>query len=186
MNEDNLKRLKQNLQTLGSVQPAAWILIAQWLNFMIIRKGESFPRNLGTIAWLSSGILKEYNSFSRKKPSIINFLTPNNSLITRKLNARHYLKAVIDCEIYYLDFDKLIQLGMKFPELKAIYFSLCAQYDEGQEYKTLVLEERLAVRKIELLISRYKFQLNFISKKDLSNYVNLNYDHFCMLYSKLL
>jgi len=186
MNENNLNHLKQKLQGLGILQPAAWKQIISCLHFTHLNKGESFFRHCGDFAWLSSGIFKEYNAYSRKKPAIINFLVSGDVVINRKLNMHHYLKACIESELYHIHLEDLIQLGLKFPELKAIYFSLCAEYDEGQEFKTLVLEEKLAQQRVALLMRRYKAQLNFIAKKDLSNYVNLNYDHFCMIYAKLL
>jgi hypothetical protein len=186
MNEINLNRLKIKLQGLGILQPAAWKQIVSCLNFTHLNKGESFSRTCGNLAWLSSGILKEYNPNFRKKPAIINFLVSNDSVISRKINTRYYLKACVESELYHLNIEELTKLGLRYPELKAIYVSLCAQYDEGQEFKTLILEEKLAQQRIALLIGRYKPQLNFISKKDLSNYVHLNYDHFCTIYAKQL
>ncbi|RDC54136.1 hypothetical protein DU508_23165 [Pedobacter chinensis] len=183
---NDLEKLKVHLQSFGSVRPEAWAVITGLLHFTQIKKGESFNRKPGELAWLSSGILKEYNTFSRKKPSVINFLIPNDSLITRKLNAGYYLKACVDSELYHLGFEELVQLYLQFPELRAIYFSLCAQYDEGQEFRQLLLEEKSASQKIRMMIKRYRHQLNFISRKDICNYLHLNYDYFCSLYAKIL
>jgi CRP-like cAMP-binding protein len=186
MHSNNLHKLKIQLQSYGSLRPEAWALLLSQLQFIEVKKGESFHRKLGALTWLSSGIFKEYNTFSRKKPAIINFLVPGDCLITRKLNARYYLKACIDSELYQLDVEELLQLNQKYPELRQIYYALCAQYDEGHEFRQLLLEEKSAAEKIKLMINRYRQQLNFIARRDLCNYLHLNYDYFCSLYAKLL
>lgn len=186
MYPNDLHKLKVQLQSYGSLRPEAWTLLLSQLQFIEVKKGESFHRKLGALTWLSSGIFKEYNTYARKKPAIINFLTPGNCLITRKLNAPYYLKACLDSKLYQLDLEQLLLLDHQYPELRSIYYALCAQYDEGHEFRQLLLEEKSAAEKIKLMINRYRQQLNYISRRDLCNYLHLNYDYFCSLYAKLL
>ncbi|WP_316831933.1 hypothetical protein [Pedobacter aquatilis] len=186
MEHEQLYRLKLQLQSFGSLRPEAWLMLQQLLQFSSLKKGEHFNRTPGTLTWLATGVLKEYDAYARKKPSVINFLVKENAVVTRKLNAANFLVACTNSLLCSLDFDALVSLHQQFPELKPIYFALCAQYDEGQRFRVLLLEEKAAALRVAKLIDRYHGQLSFMARKDLSNYLQLNYDYFCRLYARTL
>ncbi|WP_316805411.1 hypothetical protein [Pedobacter nototheniae] len=186
MNTPTLTELKFKLQTLGALQPEAWDLILKTVKYTFIKTGENFNRQEGQLAWILTGLLKEYDAEARKKPSVINFILPGHSLITRKLNKHFYLKAYTDTYVVHLEFEELIAVYGQFKELRTTYDSLCANYDEGMVYRQRILEEKSAQRKVELFLIRYRPYLVVIQKKDISNYLKLNYDYFTSIYTKLL
>lgn len=182
----SLTELKFKLQSLGALRPDAWSLISETIKYTFIKSGENFNREEGQLSWLASGLFKEYDASARKRPSIINFIPIGGSLITKKLSKHFYLKACTDTCVIHIEFEELMAIYHKFKELRPIYDSLCADYDEGIFYRQRILEEKSAQRKIELFLIRYRPYLIFIQKKDISNYLKLNYDYFTSIYIKLL
>ncbi|MCZ4243544.1 hypothetical protein [Pedobacter punctiformis] len=181
-----LTTLKLKLQSLGALRSDAWVLISETIQCSVIKTDENFNRQEGQIAWLSNGLFKEYDADERKRPSIVNFIPQGHCILTRKLNKRFYLKACADSCVLHMNFEQLISLYHHFKELKPIYDALCADYDEGMVYRQRILEEKSAQRKIELFLIRYRPHLIEIQKKDICNYLKLNYDYFTSIYFKLL
>ena len=177
---------KTKLQSFGALRPEAWEKIVLLCQQATLHAGDSFLRKEGTLAYVAEGILKEYNPQHRKKPAIINFIVPDHCIITRKHNQVHYLKACNPALIYYWDLTALKSLYQEFEELKKVYDNLCAEYDEGLAYGRLILEEKVARKRVALLLARYRPQLNQLSKKDLSHYLMLNYDYFTHLLNQQL
>lgn len=184
--EDNQILLKTRLQGLGPLRSGAWERILQSMRTAQIRPGESFIRDEGTLAYLSNGLLKEYDVQHRKTPSIINFIRTGQPLATRRHNQINYLKACVHTEIYFWDFKSLLDLYQEFSELKLIYDALCADYDLSISFRQLILEEKTTTRKIELFIHRYKEVLVLLKKKDIANYLHLDYDYFVRNYHRIM
>lgn len=178
--------LKTKLQALGPLHPEAWEKIVQSCQQNIMMPNEDFMHREGMLTYIADGLLKEYDNQNRKSPAIINFIGSNQVLITRKHNQAHYLKACIPTFIFYWDFENLQNLYFNHKELKQIYDSLCASYDYNIAFGRLILEQKSASDRVRLLITQHRASLPFISKKDLSNYVGLNYDYFTLLFSKLM
>lgn len=186
MNELTLAKLKDKLQTLGSLRPEAWERIVSTCQQTELKTNDSLIRQQGTLAYIADGVLKEYDSQNRKNPAIINFIGTEQSIITRKYNQNHYLKACVPTLVFTWDFDTLQNLYQEFKELKIIYDSLCAAYDEQIHFRQLILEKHQANLRIGLFMATYKNQLNLIKKKDMANYLMLYYDTFIRTYRRLL
>ena len=180
------EQLQLKLQSLGALRPEAWAMICLEMGSVTLKPNQSFIRKVGTLAFVAQGLLKEYDAQHRSKPALINFLGANDALITRKQNQNHYLKACTECRIYYWDFDTLEMLYKAFRELKIIYDSLCAEYDECFTFRQFLLEQKSAKERTLLFMERYHGQLPYLQKKDISNYLSLNYDHFTLIYQELL
>ncbi|TCC88644.1 Crp/Fnr family transcriptional regulator [Pedobacter frigiditerrae] len=176
--EENPQQLKTSLQTLGPLQPEAWLQILQHQKTIPLNPGESLVRKEGMLAYLSNGILKEYDASNRKNPSIINFIKKGQPIITRRQNQVYYLKACTSCLVLYWESNDIKTLHQTFAELEHIYRSLCAQYDTSIAFRGLLLEEKSAIRKIQLFISTNRDILPQLKKKDMANYLNLDYDYF--------
>ena len=178
-------QLQQLLRTYGALQPLAWQKINELKQQQILKTHQNFIRKEGAIAYLASGLLKECDAQYRNNPAIINFISLNQCVVTRKHNQTHYLKACLPCTIYYWDFEQLHLLYQEFKELKQIYDSLCASYDAAIAFRLFVLEHASAPKRIELFRQNFKNLLPYLKKKDIAKYLQLNYTHFLHTNNKL-
>lgn len=179
--EQYLLPLKLKLQSLGALRPEAWAMILDLLQATKLKANESFIRKEGTLAYITEGLLKEYDSQNRSKPSIINFISINETLLTRKSNQNHYLKAVNPTIILFWDFEHQKLLYREFEELKKTYDHLCAQYDEGTARRSFLLELPVKDR-IPYFKNNFKQIIPYLKKKDIANYLHLDYDYFVRTY----
>jgi len=173
------------LQTHGALRPEAWALIQLHLKKKHLKVNESFIRQEGTFAYVADGLLKEYNAISRSTPSIINFIPAKKAFVTRRHNQSHYLKACLPTLVFYLDFAQLQLLYQDFKELKSIYEGLIGIYDADTSFRQLILETASAAQKIQLFRDKYHQQIKYLKKKDIANYLQLNYTHFLHINSNL-
>ncbi len=174
------------LASYGAIRPQAWAKILSNLRETELKTDESFKREIGSIVYVVDGLLKEYDPQERRKPSIINFISAGNFLTTTKCNQNRYMKAVVPTQLAYLDFDVLISLFLKYNELKAVYDGIWGNYEHGIAFRQLVLEENAAAARIKLFISKYRSILPSLKKKDIANYIHIEYDYFIRIYGKLL
>lgn len=181
-----MNALKQKLQGLGALRPEAWERIVQLSQQCQIAAGGSFIRKEGALAYVASGLLKEYDAQNRVTPSIINFITADQCFHTGKHHQHHYLKTSMPTCIYFWEYDALQSLYYEFRELKSIYEFLCAAYEASILYRQLILENKSAKRRLLLFIDRYREQMPFISKRDMSRYLMLNYDYLTSIFSDLI
>jgi hypothetical protein len=181
-----LNELKTKIQGFGAVRPEAWESIVEYARTIHLKAQQSFQRKPGTFAYVAEGLLKEYDVQNRLTPSIINFISSGQCLITRKYNQRNYLKAGLPTFVYYWDFDELQKLYQEFKELKTIYDELCAIYDEQTTFRQQVLEEHHAAARVMLFRMKYKTLLPFLKKKDMASYVQMTYNHFLKAYNDKL
>jgi len=181
-----LNSLKLKLSSLGAIRPQAWIKIMYAVNETGLKVDESFNREIGSVAFVVNGLLKEYDPYLRKKPSIINFISAGNFFVTTKFNQKRYLKAITETTILYLNFHDLTSLYLRYNELKSVYDSIVASYEEETSFRHLMLEEKLAPVRIQNFIIKYRTILSQIKKKDVANYTHLEYEYFIRIYGKLL
>lgn len=187
MNEENtVQNLKVKLQSLGALQPEAWERVLQLKKEILLKPNASLIRKEGTLAYVATGLLKEYDAQNRSQPSIINFIGSKQCIYTRKNNQQHYLKACSPSKVWYWDFASLKQLSIEFNELVNVYEILCAEYDYAIDWKRLVSDEKTISVKIELFLLQYKPILPLLKKKDIANYLNLSYDYFTRHFSKAI
>ncbi|MGF1924967.1 MAG: hypothetical protein ACQUHE_12375, partial [Bacteroidia bacterium] len=143
-------------------------------------------RKAGSLAFVAEGLLKECDPHQRKTPSIINFISANSFILNTKHNQSKYLKAIRPTKIVFLDFDQLIILFSKYQELRAIYENASADYEDGIAFREFILEEKSVAERIHLFNTNYRHILSNLRKKDIANYLNVDYDYFIRLYNKLL
>lgn len=184
--ENHLNHLKNRLQSLGALRHSAWEDVQSYMRTTDIKTHESFVREEGTLAFVSRGILKEYAARNRKKPAIINFICDGQAILTNGYNRDHYLKACTECKILHWSFENILKLHNSYPELKNIYDQLSIEYETSIAFRSLLFEQRLATTKIHLFIQQFRRILPHLKKKDMANYLHLDYDHFVRNYQKLL
>lgn len=184
--QSHLLVLKAKLQTLGALRPEAWVKIVELMRLDEMKPGERFIRKAGLFAYVADGLLKEYDTEHRRLPIITNFISSNQVVITRDFNKTHHLIAAIPSAVLFWTFEDLEILYNEYKELKTIYDTLCATYDANNALGRLIMAERSAKKRVQLLIENHKSSLAFLSKKDLSNYLGLNYDHFTLVFSELI
>lgn len=180
-----LHELKLKLASYGALRPEAWTKIVQSLANTDLKTDESFNRKVGSIAYVAKGVLKEYDAYRRKKPSIVNFIGPNNFILTTKHTESKFLKAVCPTKLVYLDFDILFLLFLDYGELKPIYDGVSAEYEDGISFRQLLLEETFAA-KIQLFIVKYRPILSYLKRKDIANYLHVDYNYFIRNFSNFL
>lgn len=176
MENEHLLLLKTKLQSLGALRPEAWERIVQLCQQTHLKTNESLLREPGTLAYIAEGIIKEYDPQHRKKPAIINFIIPNQCVVTRKHNQAHYLKACTPARIYYWDLTTLKSLYQEFEELKKIYDHLCHEYDDGIALRGFILELPVKDR-IIYFQNNHQAIIPFLKKKDIANYIHISYNH---------
>lgn len=180
-----LTALKLKLQNYGALRPEAWLSILSCLNKTTLKPNESFIRQEGSLAYLAQGLLKEYDNYRRKTPAIINFITTGQSFNTSHYNQNHYLKAMLPTIIYSFYFEDLMAIYSTFKELKSIYGPLCAEYEANISHRTFLLEMPVRQR-IENFHASHQKICPYLKKKDMANYLRINYDHFVHLWSNRL
>jgi len=178
--------LKLKLANHGAIRPLAWTKILSHLKEIDLKADESFNRKISAIVYVADGLIKEYDAQSRKKPSIINFIPTGNFIVTTKQNQAKYLKAIGSAKLIYLEFDVFISIFIKYNELKSIYDGAVSNYEDGIAFRQLILEENVAASRIKLFINRYRTILPCLKKKDIANYIHIEYDYFIRMYGKFL
>lgn len=173
--EPNL-HLKISLQAHGALRPEAWLQIQQLMQTTQLSPGENLIRTEGTLTFIDKGILKEYDPAQRSRPAIISFHSNGQTIITRRHNQSHFIKAISAATIFHWDQSALDQLHHSYPELKNIYLALCASYDQHISSRWILLE--LPPRnRIQLFRAHYPQLIPYLKKKDIANYLHLNYTY---------
>lgn len=181
-----MKHLKTKLHQYGPLRPQAWQCILESTITVDLRENESFIRQAGTIAFLSSGLLKEYDARHRTKPAIINFINTEDFFLCAHNPQSNYIRACAGSHIYLMHWPAIEKLYHRFRELKTLYDAIASGYNEQLAYRQFLLEESSATTRISLFIATKRAILPMLKKKDIANYLHINYDHFVRLYSKLL
>ena len=182
MDQTNLKQLKKHLEGLGRLRPEAWQHLIELLKPIDLKINQQYICGQGDMAWLSEGLLKQYNSFNRKEPSLVHFITEGQFLFNQQTDPLPVFIAIEQCKLYTLTNDGAITLISAYPELIRIFLHLRAFYERGLEFRHSLTEIRSANERIQMAIAAFKPYLNRISHRDLSEYVNLNYDYFCHIW----
>ncbi|MEJ5994389.1 hypothetical protein WG904_08165 [Pedobacter sp. Du54] len=185
-NDSHLSSLKLKLASYGAIRQQAWTKILSHLLETELKTDESFDRKINAIVYVTNGLIKEYETQQRKKPSIVNFINTGNFIITTKHNQTKYLKAIDTTKLIYLDFEALVSLFITYNELKSVYDGVLANYEDGIAFRQLVLEENVASARIKLFIDKHRTILPSLKKKDIANYIHVDYDYFIRIYGKLL
>ncbi len=176
---------KYKLQSLGALRLEAWDMILSLAQHTTVAKQRRFVRKIGTLGYVSQGVLKEYDALDRSNPAIINFIGANQCFITQMHNHGHYLEASTPCVVHFWDFDDLQILYNEFRELRTIYDELFADYDASVMLRMRLLEMAPLARIIYFRKTLHS-HLPFLQKKEMSNYLHLDYNYFVRNYRKIL
>ncbi|WAC39433.1 hypothetical protein [Pedobacter sp. SL55] len=186
MNEALHLKLKLQLQQNGAVSPRAWAAICAEMKFKKVRYNEGFLYQSKGIAYVADGLLKEYNSQYRDRPSIVNFFNTNQFLFMDERPAQQFFRACVPTLIYYWNWEALQQLWLQFPELIRIYRNLNVQYINQCQLRPFLLEEKSAEVKIQRFYTEYRAIVPLLAKKNIANYLAINYNYFVRHYQKFL
>ncbi|MNK34407.1 hypothetical protein D3C87_529130 [compost metagenome] len=179
-------QLKQHLQQNGAVTPAAWLAIVTCMQTKQVKYHEGFLYQVKGIAYVADGLLKEYNSQYRKRPSIVNFFNTNQFFFMDERPAQQFYRACVPTLIYYWSWEALQQLWLQFPELIRIYRNLNVQYIDQCQLRPFLLEEKSTKAKIQHFYTEYRAIVPLIPKKNIANYLGINYNYFVRHYQKLI
>lgn len=178
--------LKRKIQLYGALTDEAWTQILETKQVSLLDPNENFIRKENQFIYVLSGLLKEYTSFERKRPSIINIIKSDNCIITRKQNKQNTLTASMPTLILHWDFDSLVAIYKQFKNLIRVYDILCAQYDMGIAFRSLILETPGVEQRIRYLKAQYGDVIPYLKKTEIANYLHLNYHHFIKKYNAML
>ncbi len=184
--ETSFSALKIKLANYGAIRPQAWSKIQLSLKEIELKADESFTREIGALVYVSNGLLKEYDSQLRKKPSIVNFIGEGNFLYTTKHNQARYLKAIGTTKLIHINLESMIALFTQYNELKFVFDGVTANYESGIAFRQLILEESSASKRISLFIDNYRSVLPYLKRKEIANYIHVAYDYFIRMYGKML
>ena len=138
--------------------------------------GENLIRNEGTLTFITTGILKEYDPSQRSRPAIICFHSIGDAIVTRRHSQSHFIRAVSAATLFQWNQSALDQLHFNYPELKNIYLALCASYDLNLSRRSILLETHPRER-IQLFRAHHSQIIPYLKKKDIANYLHLNYTY---------
>lgn len=175
-----MQSLAIKLQSLGALRPSTWEDLQQKLQINVLSPGESFVREIGQIAYVCEGLLKEYDAHGRKRPAIINFIAEDNFLITGSHNQHHYLKACVETKVVHLQTDLSFLLSYK--ELIPTYHYINKTYAEGLYLRQFLLEIKNYPERVQLFKKSHRASLKYMLKKEMANYLNINYQHLIRIY----
>ena len=85
-----------------------------------------------------------------------------------------------------MKWEQLELLYLEFKELKIIYDRIGEGYDDGIAFRQILFEEKKMVTRINLFIQSHRNILVLLKKKDMANYLHMDYNNFVRLFSKLL
>lgn len=173
--EPNL-HLKISLQAHGALRPEAWLQIQELMQTTKLSPGENLIRTEGNLTFIDQGILKEYDPAQRSRPAIISFHSSGQTIITRRHSQSHFIKAISAATLFQWDQSALDQLHHSYPELKNIYLALCASYDLNLSKRSILLETHPRER-IQLFRAHHSQIIPYLKKKDIANYLHLNYTY---------
>ena len=174
--DEFLHFLKKEIQLRGALRPEAWDVMVSLLRIDELKAGESVVRKSGSISFITTGLLKEYDVIQGRKPKLINFMSTGEFFYSNTYKRGQYLKANHKSQVISLDFDALLALYSKFPELKAIYDLLCYGYDEQLSFRHSLMELSAAER-IASAKNRYRSVFPYLKKKDIANYLHISYNY---------
>lgn len=180
----HINHFKLKLQAAGALRPEAWEQCVVQLKVVNINTQNSCLVPSGAIAYVAEGILKEYDTQHRNSPSILNFLAPGQLFYSYASPNRIYTKATIPSIVFLMDRATLLNLVHEFSELDKIFLALYSQYDELRLLKIQLLEMPVQQR-VETFSATFHTILPYLKKKDMANYLHLNYTHFLKKWNSL-
>ena len=186
MNEALHIKLKLQLQQNGAVSPKAWAAICAEMKYKKVKYDEGFLYQSKGIAYVADGLLREYNSQYRDRPSIVNFFHADQFFFMDERPAQQFFRACVPTHLYYWSWETLLQLWLQFPELIRIYRNLNVQYINQCQLRPFLLEEKSTEVKIKHFYDKYKSIVALLPKKNIANYLSINYNYFVRNYQKVI
>ncbi|WP_316801191.1 hypothetical protein [Pedobacter frigidisoli] len=183
MEMEYLQQLKVHLQSLGALRPEAWEKIIGSISVSKLKKDENLVRENGTIAYVVSGALKEFDSWRRSHPTIVNFITADQFIVTGKRNQSNYIVAYNNCIVYEINRTQLNELNKLYPELQQIHDGICESYDQAIAFRSMLMDNYAAEGRVEQFKQHFKSILNLMSKGDMANYLGIEYGYLLTLYN---
>lgn len=176
--------LKIHLQSYGALRPEAWDRIVSLITTVHLEPQQHLIREVGSLAYVATGLMKEFDVHDRVKPTILNFFGVGSTVYCITASHRLYLEAVLPTTVFSLDLAALHTLYLEFEELIKIYLNLRFNYYDSLLLRTHLLEMKPRERVIHFRRTR-QLLLPFLQKKEMCNYLNLDYDYFVRTYRKL-
>lgn len=176
--------LKIHLQSYGALRPEAWHRITTLITTLQLKPGQHLIREMGSLTYLATGLMKEFDVHERLKPTILNFFGVGETVYCITKSHRLYLEAILPTTLFSLDLVALHTLHLEFEELIKIYRNLRYNYYEKLLLRMFLLEMPPRKRIIHFR-QTHQTLLPFLQKKEMCNYLHLDYDYFVRTYRKL-
>jgi len=180
--DTRLNILKTKLQRFGALRPEAWKAIVAAISICTLKPNEYFPHKNNCLGYVAEGILATYDMEGRSIPAIINFTSHQQSFITRQSGQGIHLKTCSTTLVFYWSYDELKKLYQQFNELKQIYDALTAAYEQRLFLRMRFLELPVTER-IHKFREQFRPILPYLKKKDIANYLHLNYSHLVKMWN---
>lgn len=179
-----LKLLKANLHHFGALRPEAWEAIVETMSKFHLKANEYFPYKENCLGYVAKGILAAYDMEDRSIPAIVNFTNHEQSFIIQPSSPNIYLKSCTTTLVFHWNCEELKKLYRQFKELKHIYDASAAEYQQRLFLRMRFLELSVTER-INKFREKFHSILPYLKKKDIANYLHLNYTHFVKVWNIL-
>ena len=183
-NSKYLKNLKIKLESIHDIQPEALDRIIKACQQTKLKINHSLVFEQHTVAYVGSGLLKEYDSKHHDQPLITNFISNDQFFFAKSKS--HFLKAIKPTMIYYWKFAALLEIYKDFTKLDLIYQIAEHGYEERLSLRGIILEKHSFHQKLALFIISNLTILPLLNRKDMANYIGEDYVDFTSKYNKVL
>lgn len=159
-------------------------MLSSLIKIVRVKPEKHFVREVGNIFYVADGLMKECDLQARSEASIINFLGNGQCSFCFTNTQRLFVAAILPSTLFSLDLMELYELHQAYTELAHIYRFLRFEYHERLLLRIQLLEMVPRKRIIQFCDS-HRLLLPYLKKKDMANYLHLDYDYFVRTYRKL-
>ncbi len=171
--EEYLSNFEQQLLQLYPIRSSTMAYLELHARILELSAGESSPRTEDQVSFVVSGVLKEYDARYRRSPAIVNFYVADQFILSHRHNKNHYLKAIIPTRIITVSLSS-DDFGIR-SELLELMQVLYMEQELRSQFRQRVLEQRGTKMRLKLFVEQYRSVLPYLSKRDISRYLQVSY-----------
>jgi len=160
--------------------------IPYWVLFHRLDPGEQLAEPFSGMVFIASGLLKAYVVHGQHQPVIVRFIPSGRFTVLVPDHLPQVLRAVLPTSLLLVGFQAMLDAYHLQPELLSLYRMAIQQNMSDIQFRYRLLEERFAEQRIRLFLSRHAGILPYLKKKDIANYLHLDYNYFVRLYSRMV
>lgn len=182
--ENNILKIKLN--SLSALKPETWKMIDEHLLTINLLPDQIYHREVNSLIFVKEGLIQEYDWQHRNHGALVGFFQSESFICTNSFRKSKLLQASVFSKIIYLSSSFCTKLTDEFPEFQSILNEIQQLYEVNLAYRMLILEKSNASTRIEIFVEKFREILPLLRKKDIANYLAVEYDYFIRIYGKHL